>query len=129
MAEAAAAAVDPLAECERALQSTPADASLLVRKAEFLCDAQRLDEAQAACDKAIHGTPGLPAAWFAKGRVNYEKGWHEAALVWFNGGLKCSPNEPLGWYRKALALEKLGQLGEAVATLCRLRNHRRQSTV
>ena len=70
--------------------------------------AQRLDEAQAEAERAVHADPTRGAPYNTLGLVLEAKGDDAAAASFFRRTTELSPVEPVGWLNLARALERLG---------------------
>ncbi len=102
----AAAEIEAL---EKALQISPFFCEAARQLAEVLIREDRLDEAQAAIDRAVAGEPRDIYNQGTLGDVQWAKGEREAAIETYKQAVRTEPGYEYGWHRLEQCAEELGQ--------------------
>jgi tetratricopeptide (TPR) repeat protein len=86
----------------------------LVRYAEDMTNANRLDEALKHIDNALQIDPQNDFAWGDRGLILDKQDRIEESLASFSKAIEINPNNPITWLNKGLTLLKNNRLKESI---------------
>lgn len=110
-------AVGALEHLDAAVELTPQDATLLVRRAEMKFACNRPVEARADADAAIELDPNLAAAWLMRGRIKQQAGELADALADYHRALAADPAQNDALLAVAEIYRQLGDPQRALVSL------------
>ncbi len=97
-------------------QAALLDPDLTIKKASFLYEIARYEEAANAYSQIIKHHPNDPVAHYMKGQANLFTGRNEEALASFEQVLQLDPNDVITHYNKGKPLFGCGRYDEALTT-------------